>query len=92
MSDLAGRLLRALRWSAAAAGVAAELELEVATPWASATFVGAQCRVAVSGNELEGWLAGLPEAELAVRGGFVADLVVERTVAGVVLLVLVLED
>lgn len=92
MSDPAGRLLRALRSSATASGCAVGVEIEATTPWASATFVGAQYRVAVVGDGLDAWLTGVPAVELPIPGGFVADCAIERTAAGAVLTVLVLEE
>ncbi|WP_425230253.1 hypothetical protein [Sphingomonas sp.] len=84
-------LLRALRHSAAAGGVAPTLTHEEQTPWASATFTGAQHRVAVEGGGIDGWLAALPEIELDLRGHLVASCDVLPTRNGAVLTVLVLE-
>ena len=90
--DPAGQLLRALRRSSAAAGCVVALSHEATSPWASATFVGAQHRVSAIGQDLAEWLSMLPEAELALRGCFVADCAVEVTTNGAMLTALVLED
>lgn len=89
--DPARQLLRALARSADAAGCAVELRHEALTPWASATFNGGQHRVVVLGDAAV-WLAGLPEAELALHGHYVASLAVEAGEGGAVLTVLVLEN
>lgn len=90
--DPARLLLAALRRSAAAAGCAPKLVHAAETPWASATFVGGQHRVHVTGTELDVWLAALPEAGLPLWRHLVADLVVEARPGGASLLVLVLEE
>ena len=49
--------------------------------WASATFAGAQHLLGLGAHAspaLDTWLAGLPEAEFALRGHLVADLRVAR--------------
>ena len=92
VADPARLLLRAIRRSAAAAGCAVTLMHEAETPWSSATFVGSQHRVAVVGDALDSWLVALPEADLPMNGCFVASCVVERTVTGALLTVLVLEE
>ena len=84
--------MRALERSAAVLGCEVALSHETTTPWASATFVGAQHRVAVSGTALDAWLAALPEAELVLSGCFVADCVVDPAPGGALLTLLVLEE
>lgn len=90
--DPAGQLLRALRRAALASGCTVVLQHEATVPWASVTFAGARHRVIVSGAGLDEWLGGLPDAELPLRGCFVASCEVERTRAGAVLTLLVLEE
>lgn len=49
-------------------------------PWASVTFAGARHRLTIEARATAGfdrWLAALPDAEFALRGHLVADLVVE---------------
>ena len=73
-------LLRALRRSAQAAGVAAVPISESDQPWATATFAGALCRLALDPDPspaFAAWLASLPDADLDMRDGIVIDLVVE---------------
>lgn len=76
----AGTLLaRALLAAAAADGVALTIADSSWTRWASATFVGAQHRLSVTGpfsSALDDWLTALPERELALRGHLVADLTI----------------
>jgi hypothetical protein len=86
------QLLRVLERSAAALGCTVALSHEATTPWASATFVGAQYRVAVGGGALDAWLAALPEAELPLSGCFVADCTTEPAPGGAMLTLLVLEE
>lgn len=46
-------------------------------PWASATYDGEQVELAIDRDGADdAWLLDLPEAELAVRGYFVADLAI----------------
>lgn len=89
-ADPARLLLRALRLSATAAGVDVAVEHEAETPWASATFVGAQHRVRVTGEALDAWLAVLPEADLPVRGHLVASCKVARRPGSTTLTILLL--
>ena len=89
--DPARLLLRALRRSAADAGLNVELQHEAETPWASATFVGGQHRVRVTGEALDAWLDGLAEADLPVRGHLVADCAVTRQRGGALLTILLLD-
>ncbi len=64
--------------SAARAGLTIAVERASATRWASATFTGARHQLVVIADNEPGawrWVAGLPEADLPVRGHLVADLV-----------------
>ena len=90
-ADPARLLLRALRLSATAAGVDVALEHEAETPWASATFVGAQHRVQVTGEAIDAWLDLLPEADLPVRGHLVASCETVRRHDGAMLTILLLD-
>lgn len=79
-ADGVARLARALVADARAAGVTATVETASERPWASVTYSGARHRLTLTAGDapgLAGWIAALPEAELAVRGHLVADLVVE---------------
>jgi hypothetical protein len=70
---------RALVESTDAAGCPVTIPASDTRRWASATFVGAQHEIAAENSvQLDTWLAGLPEAEFALRGHLVADLVVKR--------------
>ncbi|TPG46970.1 hypothetical protein [Sphingomonas glacialis] len=75
--DSATLLQRALERSADAAGCAAVVCVLETTRWASATFVGARHRIALTLRDDPPsmiWLAALGEAELAMRGHLVADI------------------
>jgi len=71
-------LLRALADDAARHGLALTPCDVAERSWASATFVG--CRltivVGIDGGDPARWLADLPEAQFALAGRLVADLVV----------------
>ena len=84
-------LFRALRCSAAAAGHTVTVAHDKETPWSSATFVGVQYQVTVTGNALDAWLATLPDADLPIRGHFVASLEVACSPTGAALTVLMLK-
>jgi hypothetical protein len=74
-------LRRALEAHAEAAGCPVTLASSDWTRWASATFTGARHLLALTAPPspaLDAWIAGLPEAELRLRGHLVADLVVEH--------------
>lgn len=74
-------LRRALEAGADAAGCPVTLAESDWTRWASATFTGARHLLALTAPPspaLDAWIAGLPEAELRLRGHLVADLVVEH--------------
>jgi hypothetical protein len=66
--------------------------LDRSAPWTSATFVGEQLWVTVTGLLPADWLAALPDADLPVPGGFVASCAVEPTPTGATLILLVLDD
>ncbi len=92
--DPAARLVRALGVDARRYGLTLACEQAHATPWASATFIGVRIvlRLAIAGGDAAGWLANLPEADLAVPDQLVADCAILRTDdAAVVLEVLLLE-
>ncbi|MEI9849675.1 MAG: hypothetical protein WDN24_01135 [Sphingomonas sp.] len=78
--DAATQLARALLAGAAASGCPVRVDAASCERWASATFTGARHMLNLSGDAgpaIEDWLAGLPEAEFALRGHLVADLGVE---------------
>lgn len=67
------RLLRALERSGSAHGCTPVLTLAATRDWASALFVGARYEVTAElehGDAAEAWLAGLPQAELAMPRQF----------------------
>lgn len=75
-------LSRALLAQAAAAGCPVTLVRSDWTRWASVTFTGARHAITLSshsGTALDRWLAELPEAEFALHGHLVADLLVAGT-------------
>ena len=79
--DAGTLLIRALRGHAGAAGLTMHVESISCTPWASATFVGTLHRLTIAAMPVPGlrdWIEALPEAEFAMRGHIVADLVVDR--------------
>lgn len=73
--------LAALAASAGALVVSATVVRQ--RPWASALFVGERLRVMMASDDddaLDAWLATLPDADLPLRHGFVANVeVVERS-------------
>ena len=78
--DVAALLARALLADAGAMGCAVAVGDSSWTRWASATFAGARHVMelhAMPSPYLDAWLSQLPEAEFALRGNLVADLVVE---------------
>lgn len=98
-ADPSRRLLRALERAGDAAGLSIAWELVAARPWVSALFVGARHRLrgtAAASAALDAFLGVLPEANLALPGGHVADLTVNAEVDGgnalIDLTVLVIED
>ncbi|BCA62229.1 hypothetical protein HMP09_1463 [Sphingomonas sp. HMP9] len=79
--DAGTMLVRALRGHAIAAELTMHVESIACTPWASATFVGTLHRLTIAAVPvpgLRGWIESLPDAEFAMRGHIVADLVVDR--------------
>jgi len=82
----AGTLLaRALVADACRHGLLLDVRDWRVIPWASVTFVGDRhiATLKVAGDPAA-WLAALPEAELAVRGHLVADIVARRAPDGMV--------
>jgi hypothetical protein len=74
-------LRRALEAGAESAGCPLSATESDWTRWASATFTGARHLFRLTGPpspRFDSWIAGLPEAELRLRGHLVADLVVEH--------------
>ena len=76
--DAATLLRRALDRHADRCGITATWHGVLSRRWASATFVGAQHRIAVTvaGTGLDAWIDGLDEVDLQLRGHLVADVVV----------------
>ncbi len=78
--DAGTLLIRALRSQATAVGLTMHVESIACTPWASATFVGTLHRLTMAAMPVPGlrdWIDALPDAEFAMRGHIVADLVVD---------------
>lgn len=76
--DVTTLLERALFASAEAANCPLRIVMSQMTRWASATFAGARHELSLAGvtsPELDAWLAALPEAEFALRGHLVAEVV-----------------
>jgi hypothetical protein len=97
MSRLERDLITAVTESAAATVPGAAASLVRSRDWSSSLFSGVRLTVEINAGEdetFETWLAGLPEAELAVRGYFVAsaDLVERSSGAAVVEFLLVEES
>lgn len=94
MSDPARLLLRALARSAAEADCPVTLSHLRERTWATATFAGARHTVRVEGEaaSLTRWLAMLPEAELPMRGWFVASCAAELSGLTATVELLVLEE
>ncbi|KQM61537.1 MULTISPECIES: hypothetical protein [unclassified Sphingomonas] len=76
--DATTLLERRLRIAAEAMGVSIAITASDQTGWASATFNGARHRLTLTSGDagFAPWLAGLPEADLPLRGHLVADLIV----------------
>jgi hypothetical protein len=83
--------LRALRRHAEGAGVTLAVTGWQSRPWSSALFTGHRLSVTCTVDGADAWLAALPEADLPMRGFYVADLRV-LTEAGVVVEALVLDE
>ena len=94
MSDPARLLLRALARSAEEAGCAVALSHLRERAWATATFTGARHTVRAEGEAaaLARWLSMLPEAELPMRGWFVASCAAELSGPTATIELLVLEE
>lgn len=83
--DAATLLRRAIESDAAAAGCAIAIGDTLMIRWASATFAGARHTIGLAGADdaaLAAWIAGLPDADLPIRGHVVADLSVVSIVRG----------
>lgn len=79
--DAATLLSRALLASAGAARCPVTVAEADWTRWASVTFTGARHHLTLAAEaspSLDAWLQALPEAEFALRGHLVADLVVTQ--------------
>ena len=77
--DIGTMLVRALYRDAAGAGCALEIVESDWVRWASATFVGARHTMrwtALPSAALDAWLAGVPEADIVLRGHLLADVTV----------------
>lgn len=77
--DAGAALERALVKDARAAGCAVEIAHADWQRWASATFTGARHQVMVegtTGDEVDAWLAALPETDLPLGGYLLADLAI----------------
>lgn len=85
-ASAAAQLLRAL---ARRAGPGVALDHAGETPWSSATFVGAQHRILVTGDTA--WTNGLDDADWTMRDCFVASIAVTPAPDGAELVVLMLE-
>ena len=97
MSRLERDLIKAVTESAGHVAPGASASLVRSRDWSSSLFSGVRLTVEINAGEdeaFETWLAGLPEAEFAVRGYFVAsaDLVERRSGAAVVEFLLVEES
>lgn len=78
--DAATLLARALTDGADRAGCPVRIVAAEWTRWASVTFTGARHLLTLAAEAspaLDAWLSALPEAEFALRGHVVADLVVD---------------
>jgi hypothetical protein len=76
--DAATLFRRAIELHADRCGLRLTWHLSAARRWASATFVGAQHRIALSveGDGVDAWIALLDEVDFPLKGHLVADLVV----------------
>lgn len=97
MSRLERDLIKVVTEAATASAPGAAASLVRSRDWSSSLFSGVRLTVEINAGEdeaFETWLAGLPEAEFAVRGYFVAsaDLVERRSGAAVVEFLLVEES
>ncbi|PAX09716.1 hypothetical protein [Sphingomonas lenta] len=88
--DAIALLTRALNAGARVAGLRLEVRDARSRSWASATFIGERVELVLSitGTGGAGWLAGLPDADLPMRGWYVADL----EIRGAELRALLLQD
>jgi hypothetical protein len=77
--DIGTALARAIDRQSRLAACPVEILAADWESWASATFTGARHRITVSalpGAAAETWLTNLTDAEFAIRGHLVADMVV----------------
>jgi hypothetical protein len=75
-ADFAG-LRRALILSAEQAGFELYVAGSASKPWASAMFVGSRHTAVIAANAspaFDAWLAKMPDADLPLRGQFIASL------------------
>lgn len=83
MNRLERDLIKAVTNSASDAVLGAAASLMRSRDWSSSLFSGVRLTVEIQAAEneaFETWLAGLPEAEFAVRGYFVASAdLIERS-------------
>lgn len=96
MSRLERDLVKAVTGSATANILGAAASLVRSRDWSSSLFSGVRLTVEIKASEneaFETWLAGLPEAEFAVRGYFVASAdLVERSSETAVVEFLLVEE
>ncbi|MGL4314286.1 MAG: hypothetical protein ACRCSO_09885 [Sphingomonas sp.] len=78
--DASALMIRAIEANARRQAASAVVTRAIAHRWASATFSGMRHEIQVmmtADAAAEAWLAQLPEAEFAVPGHLVADLIVD---------------
>jgi hypothetical protein len=87
--------IRALTRQAKGEGVTLTATVIARRRWASALFEGVRLTIEAAAPErnFDGWLAALPEAELCLRGYFVADAeLIERQPSTAIIELLVLAE
>ncbi len=87
--------IRALTRQAKGEGVTLTATVIARRRWASALFEGVRLTIETTAPErnFDAWLAALPEAELPLRGHFVADVeLIERQATTAIIELLVLEE
>ena len=96
MSRLERDLIKTVSESATPSMPAATASLVRSRDWSSSLFSGVRLTVEINASENEAfevWLAGLPEAEFAVRGYFVASAdLIERSSGTAVVEFLLVEE
>lgn len=93
-ADPVRQLLRALDRSATDANLSAKFDHRTLAAWSSATFEGARHDLHVAADDeaaLARWFAVLPEADLPMRGRFVASCAGELSGHGATIELLVLD-